>query len=102
MFELIFDIVDVVLIDLCLVFNAVIITRLFLGTLFGSQSFAGQSLLLSTTVLNDMYILQNTIGVAPILQEIIPTVSQGYSATFPMYVCIRNSCSYLIYLSYFA
>ena len=86
--ELIFGIVDVVLIDLCLGFNAVIITRLFFGTLFGSHSFAIQSLLLSITILNDTYILQNTIGIVPILQEIIPTVSQGYSATFPMYVIL--------------
>ena len=33
-------------------FQAVIVT-LFLGTFFGSHSFPGQSLLLSTTILND-------------------------------------------------
>ena len=33
----------------------VIITSLFFGCFFGSHSFSGQSLLLSTTVLNDSY-----------------------------------------------
>ena len=41
-------------IDLCLVLQAVIIIRLFFVHIFsGSHSFPGQSLLLSTTVLND-------------------------------------------------
>ena len=53
MFGWIFDIVNVVPIDLYLVFQVVIITRLFSGAFFGSHSFCGQSVLLSTTVLND-------------------------------------------------
>ena len=55
MFEWIFDIVDIVPIDLCLVFRVVMQQGCFLGTFFGSHSFPDQSLLLSTTVLNDKY-----------------------------------------------
>ena len=51
MFEWIFGIVNIIPIDLCLVFQVVIITRLFFGHVFsGSHSFP---CLLSTTVLND-------------------------------------------------
>ena len=40
-------------VDPCLSFQAVIITKLFSGTYFGSHSFPSHSLLLSTTILND-------------------------------------------------
>ena len=50
MFELIFGTVNVVPVDLCLVFKVVIIIRLFLG-IFYSEAIV--LILLSTTVLND-------------------------------------------------
>ena len=58
MFEWIFDIFNVVPIDLCLsYYYKAIFQAHFSGTFFRSHSFPGQSLLLSTTVLNDNYFL---------------------------------------------
>ena len=102
MLELIFDIVNVVPIDLCLIFKMVIITRLFFEWVFGSHDFPGQSLLLSTTVLND-YLLQYIVLS---FKAATYVHTHGYKRQSLQYIvyteCISIKCIYCLhtYLQY--